>query len=152
MAETASQHTLDEVFAEVTQLRDLFARRLMDDKTKNAALEKLAQSNTLLIRSAEDERILAFVKELILLCDRIYNRTQSDAFTDSVLEELLEILARRGIEQIEQLEQFDPRIHSCLSVVPASEAHPANTITQVIRQGYRRGDKVIRPAEVVVAR
>ena len=36
---TSNVHSIDEVFTEVSLLRDLFARRLMDDKVKNAAIE-----------------------------------------------------------------------------------------------------------------
>ena len=41
MADNIPVHTTDEIFQEVQLLRDLFARRLMDDKVKNATLEKL---------------------------------------------------------------------------------------------------------------
>ena len=41
-----SQHSIDDVYQEVAALRDLFARRLMDDKMKNAMIEKLSQSNS----------------------------------------------------------------------------------------------------------
>lgn len=151
MADNASVHTIDEVFSEVELLRDLFARRLMDDKVKNAAIEKLSQSNASLIKAAEDNQVLGFVKELILICDRIYNQPTSDAFSYSILEEILEVLARRGIEQIQQLDIFDPKIHNSVSVVEASEESPANTIATVVRHGYIREGKVIRPADVVVA-
>lgn len=151
MADNVSVHTVDEVFQEVQLLRDLFARRLMDDKVKNATLEKLSQSNTALIKTVEDHQVVGFVKELILICDRIYNQAEGDAFAHSVLDELLEVMARRGIEQIEQLDVFDPRIHNSVSTVAASEEHPVNSIASVVRHGYIREGKVIRPADVVVA-
>lgn len=151
MADNAPVHTIDEVFSEIELLRDLFARRLMDDKVKNAAIEKLSQSNASLIKAAEDNQVLAFVKELILICDRIYNQPTSDAFSYSILEEILEVLARRGIEQIGQLDVFDPKIHNSVSTVDTSEKNPANTIATVVRHGYAREGKVIRPADVVVA-
>lgn len=146
-----SIHTIDEVFAELELLRDLFARRLLDDKVKNAAIEKLSQSNSSLIKAAEENQILAFVKELILICDRIYNQATGDAFSYSILEEILEVLARRGIEQIQQLDNFDPKIHNSVSVTESNDKNPANSIASVVRQGYIRDGRVIRPADVVVA-
>lgn len=146
-----NEHTVEDVFTEVSLLRDLFARRLMDDKMKNAMVEKLSESNSALIKVVEDHQVLEFVKELILICDRIYKQPEMDAFTASVLEEILEVLSRRGIQQIEQLETFDPRIHNSVSVVEATEDCPANQIVQVVRHGYTRKDKLIRPADVVVA-
>ena len=143
--------TNDEIYEEVAALKDLFARRLMDDKVKNAAIEKLSASNAALVKAVEESQVTGLVKELILLCDRIYSQPITDEFAYSVLDELLEIMSRRGIEQIRQLDTFDPRIHNAVSVVPATEECPARAIHQVVRQGYVSGQKVIRPADVIVA-
>ena len=144
-------HTIDEVFQEVQLLRDLFARRLMDDKIKYAAIEKMSQSNSELIKTIEEQQIVGFVKELILICDRIYHQPTEDAYIYSILDEILEVLARRGIEQIQQLDVFDPKIHNSISTVESSDENPANSIVTVVRHGYIRSGKVIRPADVVVA-
>lgn len=149
--DTSNVHSIDEVFTEVSLLRDLFARRLMDDKVKNAAIEKLSESNMSLIRAAEEKQVLDLAKELILICDRITNQSTSDAFAYSIMEEILEVMARRGIEQIRELDTFDPRIHNSVSVVEATEELPANSIVAVVRHGYVRNGKVIRAADVVVA-
>ena len=62
MADNTSVHTIDEVFSEIELLRDLFARRLMDDKVKNAAIDKLSQSNAALIKAIEENQVLGLVK------------------------------------------------------------------------------------------
>lgn len=151
MADNIPVHTTDEIFQEVQLLRDLFARRLMDDKVKNATIEKLSQSNSALIKTVEEHQIMGFVKELILICDRIYNQPTEDSFAYSILDEILEVLARRGIEQIQQLDVFDPKIHNSISVVEANDENPTNSIVTIVRHGYIRDGKVIRPADVVVA-
>ena len=151
MADNVPVHTTDEIFQEVQLLRDLFARRLMDDKVKNATIDKLSQSNSALIKTVEEHQIMGFVKELILICDRIYNQPTEDAFVYSILDEILEVLARRGIEQIQQLDVFDPKIHNSISVVEANDENPANSIVTIVRHGYIRDGKVIRPTDVVVA-
>ena len=145
------QHTLDEVYGEVMALRDLFARRLMDDKVKYAAIEKLSASNASLVKVCDEKILDLLIRELILLCDRIYTQPTSDAFAYSVLDELLEIFARRGITPIQQLDTFDPHIHNAVSTVAATDDCPAGTITQVIRHGYASEQRVIRPADVIVA-
>lgn len=151
MSDNTSVHTIDEVFSEVEMLRDLFARRLLDDKVKSSAIEKLSQSNSSLIKSVEENHIISLAKELFLVCDRIYTHASTDSFAFSVLDEILEVLERRGIEQILDLEVFDPRIHNSVSVVEANEEFPSNTITAVVRHGYMKDGRVIRPADVVVA-
>ena len=44
-----SEEKIDELIAGIAELRDLFVRRLMDDKVKNNAIEKLAVANKDLI-------------------------------------------------------------------------------------------------------
>ena len=44
---------------------------------------------------------------------------------------------------------FDPHVHEALLTQPA-EAEPGSVI-DVLQKGYRLGDRVLRPARVVVA-
>lgn len=47
---------------------------------------------------------------------------------------------------------FDPHLHIVLETTPASEDMPEGTITTELRRGYMIEDRVLRHAEVVVAR
>lgn len=147
-----SAEKVDALTAGVAELRDLFVRRLMDDKVKNNVIEKLSAANKDLVKALEEKQIDSMAKELILLCDRIYLQPQKDDFVWSVLDEILEILARRGIEQISQLDTFDPHIHNTVSVVPASDEKADGTIAEVLRHGYTREQRLLRPADVIVAK
>ena len=103
-----SMDKIDELITDIAELRDLFLRRLMDDKVKNNAIEKLSLVNKDLIRAMDGAQLNAIAKELFLLCDRIYQQPKEDDFAWSMLDEILEILARRGIEPIDKLDEFDP--------------------------------------------
>jgi len=46
--------------------------------------------------------------------------------------------------------EFDPREHEALGGQPSSDV-PEGHVLHVIRPGYRKGDRVIRPAQVIVA-
>jgi molecular chaperone GrpE len=62
------------------------------------------------------------------------------------------ILERQGVERIGAAgEPFDPELHDAVGVHETDEA-PDRTILEVARSGYRLGDRVIRPAQVIVAR
>jgi molecular chaperone GrpE len=62
------------------------------------------------------------------------------------------VLAADGVERIEAAgAEFDPRLHEALGAAP-SEDVPEGHVLQVVRQGYRKGDRVLRPAQVIVAR
>jgi molecular chaperone GrpE len=70
-----------------------------------------------------------------------------------VHERLLSVLAAEDIVPIAALGlPFDPRIHLAVEVSRPGSAAPDGTITAVIRQGYLIGGRVLRPAEVAVAR
>ena len=71
-----STEKIDTIAAGVSELRDLFVRRLMDDKVKNNAIEKLSTANKDLTKALEEKQVDSVAKELILLCDRIYQQPQ----------------------------------------------------------------------------
>jgi molecular chaperone GrpE len=62
---------------------------------------------------------------------------------------LAAILERHGVRPIDTDGQFDPHVHEALLSQP-SEADEGSVI-DVIQKGYRLGDRVVRPARVVVA-
>ena len=66
-----------------------------------------------------------------------------------VHRELEEALAREGLVEIETNGTFDPHVHEALLTQPSEEDDGA--ILQVLQKGYRLGDRVLRPARVVVA-
>jgi molecular chaperone GrpE len=70
-----------------------------------------------------------------------------------VQERLLEVLAGEGVQPIQTTGQpFDPHWHLAVEAVPATGDLEPHTIVAQTRQGYAQGDRVLRYAEVVVAR
>ncbi len=65
----------------------------------------------------------------------------------------LQRLKREGAEQIEaQGQRFDPAWHEAVSTLPSRQLGAApETVVQVLEPGYRLGDRLLRPARVVVA-
>ena len=65
---------------------------------------------------------------------------------------LRSIVERSGLERIDAKGQlFDPYAHEAIMADEQSDEEE-NTVTQVIRPGYRLGNRIVRPAQVVVAR
>lgn len=63
----------------------------------------------------------------------------------------LETLRRYGVERIEPLNQpFDPTQHEAIGAAP-SESAPAEHVATVVQAGYREGERVLRPARVLVS-
>ena len=136
------EESLRELRDEVAALRDLFTRRLMEDKQKTELIKTLGDG-------ARFAFIEPFLYEIILLLDRL-DRAEDD-FSRSVRDELFDILQRRGLERIEVKREFDPRLYKAVRVTESAEVS-ALTVTGLVRRGYIFSGKVIRPAEVVVAR
>lgn len=72
---------------------------------------------------------------------------------DFVRDRLLAVLAAEGITAIPARGQpFDPHLHVALEVTASGPEAPPGVVTTVIRQGYLAGDRVLRHAEVAVAK
>ena len=68
-----------------------------------------------------------------------------------VYNQLRDILVRRGLCEIEAEGQpFDPTHHEAVLCRPSQE-HEEGTVTEVLEKGYKVGDRVVRPAKVVVS-
>ncbi|MFB8449195.1 nucleotide exchange factor GrpE [Enterococcus thailandicus] len=71
---------------------------------------------------------------------------------EMVLEGVRFALKEEGIEKIPAKgETFDPMLHQAVQTVPASDEVPADTIVEVLQEGYKLHDRVLRPTMVIVA-
>src|ERR687896_538177 len=66
-----------------------------------------------------------------------------------VHRELRDALAKEGLVEIETNGSFDPHVHEALLTQPSAEDE--GSIIEVIQKGYRLGDRVVRPARVVIS-
>jgi molecular chaperone GrpE len=66
-----------------------------------------------------------------------------------VHRELEEALAKEGLTEIEANGTFDPHVHEALLSQPSAAEDGA--IIEVLQKGYRLGDRVLRPARVVIS-
>lgn len=63
----------------------------------------------------------------------------------------LDSLRRYGVERIDPKgEAFDPVVHEAIGQMPDAKT-PADHVAQVVQAGYREGERVIRPARVLVS-
>jgi molecular chaperone GrpE len=69
-----------------------------------------------------------------------------------VLEQMEAILARHGARRVGRPgDPFDPRLHDAVAV-REDENVSGPTVVEVVRAGFTIGERVLRPAQVVVAR
>jgi molecular chaperone GrpE len=98
------------------------------------------------------------VKELLPILDDLERALvaatehQEAALEDGVRlvhQSLEQLLRRQGLEEIDAAGKFDPHVHEALLTQP-SEAEEGSVI-DVAQKGYKLGERVVRPARVVVA-
>jgi molecular chaperone GrpE len=69
----------------------------------------------------------------------------------SVRESLERNLDMLGIKKVgEKGEAFNPELHEALTMVPVAEGAESGTIAEVFAVGFMKGEKLVRPAKVVV--
>jgi molecular chaperone GrpE len=115
-------------------------------------------------RSAREQAVFSeraserLVKELIPILDDLGRALEAAAeHEEAKLEEgvslvhrsLSELLTREGLAEIETDGKFDPHVHEALLSQPSDEEE--GSVIEVVQKGYKLGDKVLRPARVVVA-
>ena len=103
-----------------------------------------------------NERLL---KELLPILDDLERALKSaEEHEEAQLEEgvrlvhrsLASLLQRNGVEEIATDGKFDPHVHEALLAQPAEDREQGDVL-DVIQKGYRLGDRVVRPARVIVA-
>ena len=137
--------------AERDQLFDRLQRLAADfDNFRKRSLREQAAMST-----RANERL---VRELLPILDDLGRALEAAAEHEEVkLEEgvrlvhrsLADVLAREGVAEIETDGKFDPHVHEALLSQPSDEEE--GTVIEVVQKGYKLGDRVLRPARVVVA-
>mgnify|MGYP002412987374 CR=1 FL=1 len=62
----------------------------------------------------------------------------------------VDLLRREGVEEVDPLGgAFDPTMHEAMLARPAAE--PEGTVVDVFEKGYTLGDRILRPARVIVS-
>jgi molecular chaperone GrpE len=99
------------------------------------------------------------VKELLPILDDLERALDAaEQHEEAQLEEgvrlvhrsLAQLLERQGVKEIETAGAFDPHVHEALLTQPSEDVE-SGAVLDVIQKGYRLGDRVVRPARVIVA-
>lgn len=141
--------SLDAIMEQCVALRDLFQRRLMEDKAKNRLYEELHAQTDFMRNGVLRTYARPLFNELLLLIDRL-SGLADDVVAVSVVAELSELLARRGVRGLPPTTVFDPRYHEAVRTEPSGSV-PKGQIVKILRSGHLIDDVVLRPALVVVS-
>jgi len=112
----------------------------------------------------EQERLVAhaherLVRELLPILDDLeraleaaerHEEAQLVEGVKLVEQSLRTALRKEGLAEIATDGPFDPHVHEALLIQPSDSAE-SGAVLEVVQRGYRVGDRVVRPAKVIVA-
>lgn len=151
-AEPGVEETLK---AEIARLKDQLLRTLADfDNFRKRSRREMADAE----RMAREDTL----RELLPVFDNLERASQhavgsADVQSLSegiqiVMRQFLDTLGKLNVERIQAVGQaFDPAVHEAVQQVESSEL-PPGAVAHELLAGYRVGDRLIRPAMVVVVK
>jgi molecular chaperone GrpE len=152
--EESVEEEIDQL-TEVTRERDEYLDALQRLQAEFANYRKRTAREQTELSTRASERVL---KELLPIVDDLERALEAAAaHEEAKLEDgvrlvhrsLTELLAKEGLVEVETNGKFDPHVHEALLSQPSDEEE--GSVVEVLQKGYRLGDRVLRPARVVVA-
>ncbi len=148
---------------EIAEIRKTVSDRLTHDQVKERAFEELYTE----LKQYKDDFLFQAEKPLLLDLLLFYDslnwfheslvkkEMSPDVIADSfqyLIDEFLEVLYRRDVMPIEENDRFDRKIHKAVKVSPTEDEEEDYKIAQVLKRGFHRAEKLLRPEEVVIHR
>tara|TARA_B100000686_G_scaffold8897_1_gene8964 strand:+ start:946 stop:1527 length:582 start_codon:yes stop_codon:yes gene_type:complete len=159
--------------AQEEKTQDLSIEEKLED-AENRILRTLAETENLRKRCEREKEDLSnyvisnFAKETLSILDNL-QRALSSIKTDEIKgydeniskfvegielteKQVITIFNKFKIEKVKSLDvSFDPNIHQAMFEVESEEKEPG-TVVEVVQEGYKIGDRLLRPALVGVSK
>ena len=124
----------------------------------SAEYDNYRKRNMQAVSKAYDDGVAETIVKLLPVADTFgyaYDAATDEktkAGIEKVIKNFKTILSSLGVEEIELNigDPFDENLASAVMNFPCEEGEQPNTIKQILKKGYRSGEKVIRFAQVAV--
>jgi molecular chaperone GrpE len=149
---------VDDRLAQVTRERDEYYDRVLrltaefDNYRKRIERER---------RETGERAAASLLEELLPIVDDLERALGAEAGpgaesyrkgVEIIYKQLVDLLTRRGVTVLDVLgDDFDPHVHQAVAHEPSPGAREGEVI-DVMRRGYKLGDRLLRPAMVKVAK
>ncbi|MEZ4323156.1 MAG: nucleotide exchange factor GrpE [Myxococcota bacterium] len=158
-----SQRSENPLVDQFSEVKRMISDKLNDDRVREKAFDQLYEE----LRQYKEEFLFQAEKPLLLDLLLFYDslnwfqeslvkqEMSPDVIADSfqfLIDEFLEVLYRRDVLPFEPSNTFDRKIHKAVKVEPTADKELDYKISKVLKRGFERADKVIRPEEVVIHR
>lgn len=163
MTESTADAELRRLAHELAETRKMVNERLANDKVREKAFDQLYDE----LKQYKEDFLFQAEKPLLLDLLLFYDslnwfqeslvkqEMSPDVIADSfqyLIDEFLEVLYRRDVIPMEPLEVFDRTQHKVVKVLETDDARVDQRIAQVLKRGFNRAEKQLRPEEVVVTK
>ena len=155
------------------KVQDLSVEEKLED-AENRILRTLAETENLRKRYEREKEDLSnyvisnFAKETLSILDnlqRALNSIKTDELKDNdeniskfvegiqlTEKQIITIFEKFKIEKVESLDNnFDPNLHQAMFEVESEDKEPG-TVVEVVQEGYKIGERLLRPALVGVSK
>jgi len=156
--ETFEQDEVSALTLENSDLKDQILRLA-------AEMENLRRRTARDVADAKTYAVANFARDMLDVADNLTRAlgaiapdlrdgdTQLNSLVEGVemtQRTMISALERYGVTKVEaEGQKFDPNFHQAMFEVPDPE-QPAGLVTQIVQEGYKIGDRVLRPALVGV--
>lgn len=160
---SGQEFTLDALAEEVSSFKDFVQQQGQRDEVQQRAFDALYEE----LRQYKEDFIFQMEKplllDLLLFYDSLNWFQQSlvkqemspEVIADSfqyLIDEFLELLYRRDVLPMEGKDRFDRETQKAIKVVYSQDEAKDYKVRQVLKRGFTRGGRILRPEEVVISR
>lgn len=154
--EVQAEEVISEVEQQVITLKDQLLRALAENENTRRRAHKDKDD-------ALKYGVTNLARDIIGVADNLQRVLDNKSTTndlsealfsgvDLILKDLNNIFSRYGIQRIEASgQQFDPHFHQAV-FEQETDDHAAGTVVEVMQDGYKIHDRLLRPAMVAVAK
>lgn len=157
------EQSTERLSADVGDIKKKLDERILNDQMREKAFEALYSE----LKQYKEDWV--FQAEKPLLLDLLLFHDSMNWFQESLvkqemspeviadsfqylIDEFLEIMYRRDVVPIDTPETFDRRVQKAVKVEETDDIELDQRVSQVLKRGFARGDKLLRPEEVVISR
>jgi molecular chaperone GrpE len=147
------QEQLSEANARLEEMKDRYVRARAD-------LENFRKRTSAEAERAREAGLDSAVLPVLSVFDDLHRALSAAEGSDpaqivpgvqSVLATLERNVEALGIKPVGRVgDSFDPDLHEALTSIPTSDSEKSETIAEVFQLGFQKGERLIRPARVVV--
>ena len=163
-AENAEEVTVDELIGKLAELQKKSeTERARADEMTNHAKRVQAEFDNYRRRTLDNAKkvrddatgdVLIKIVPVLDVIEQALKMIDDEKVAKGVKmieDEITKLLASYNVTEIEaEGKDFDPKYHEAIMQAPAEKEELCDTVKEVFQKGYKMGDRVIRPARVIV--